>query len=235
MSDATPTARGPTTSVTSSSSSPRPCPTAWPSWPGGTRYTFRQFDERTNQVARTLLDLGLEPGAKVAMYSWNRAEWVEVFFGAFKARVVPINVNYRYVADELGTSSRTPTARCSSSSAVRPGGRRDPAEAPDAAGHHRHRGRLRRGRRRRAARLRRARRSPRRTGAVGNQRSSDDLYFLYTGGTTGMPKGVMWRHEDIFFAALSSALRRRSPRPEEIKEKGLPEDSPVPQHDRGAR
>ena len=68
---------------------------------GGTRYTFRQFDERTNQVARALLELGLEPGAKVAMYSWNRAEWADVFFGAFKARVVPINVNYRYVAHEL--------------------------------------------------------------------------------------------------------------------------------------
>ena len=45
---------------------------------GGTRYTFRQFDERTNQVARALLELGVEPGAKVAMYSWNRAEWADV-------------------------------------------------------------------------------------------------------------------------------------------------------------
>ncbi len=68
---------------------------------GPVRYTFREFDERTNQVARAFIDLGLEPGAKVAMYSWNRAEWAEVFFGAFKARVVPINVNYRYVAHEL--------------------------------------------------------------------------------------------------------------------------------------
>ncbi len=39
-------------------------------------------------------------------------------------------------------------------------------------------------------------------GATSAARSADDLYCVYTGGTTGMPKGVLWRHEDIFFAAM---------------------------------
>ena len=128
---------------------------------GGTRLTFREFDERTNQVARTLLDLGLEPGAKVAMYSWNRAEWAEVFFGAFKARVVPINVNYRYVAHELAYVLENSDAEvlifersfAPIVAEILPG-------LPNAEGHHRHRGRLRRGRRDRR-RLPRARSTPR--------------------------------------------------------------------------
>ncbi|HEY4398187.1 MAG TPA: AMP-binding protein, partial [Acidimicrobiia bacterium] len=68
---------------------------------GSARRTFAELDERANRIANHLLGLGLEPGAKVAVYGWNRAEWVETFFGAFKARHVPININYRYVADEL--------------------------------------------------------------------------------------------------------------------------------------
>jgi acyl-CoA synthetase (AMP-forming)/AMP-acid ligase II len=189
---------------------------------GEQRRTFRQFDERTNQVARALLGLGLEPGAKVAMYSWNRVEWPEVFFGAFKARVVPINVNYRYVADELRylldnsdsevlvfersfapvvaeilpdlPKVRTTIVLEDDSDADAGDARRwdDVVGAQDAS-------------------------------AIGNQRSDDDLYVLYTGGTTGMPKGVMWRHEDIFFAALSSAVGEISS-PEEITTRSLPEE-----------
>ena len=65
------------------------------------RADVRELDERANRAANHLLGLGLEPGAKVAIYGWNRAEWVESFFGARWARLVPININYRYVADEL--------------------------------------------------------------------------------------------------------------------------------------
>ena len=61
-----------------------------------------------------------------------------------------------------------------------------------------------------------------------NGRTGDDLYFLYTGGTTGMPKGVMWRHEDIFFAALSSALGAPIASPEEISQRSLPVEFALP-------
>ena len=189
---------------------------------GDERRTFREFDERTNQVARALLELGLEPGAKVAMYSWNRVEWPEIFFGAFKARTVPINVNYRYVADELryvldNSDSEVVVFERSFAPIVAeilpdlPGVRAtivledgSDADAGDALGWD--------------AVVDRQDTSP-----VGNQRSDDDLYFLYTGGTTGMPKGVMWRNEDIFAAALSAAVGEISS-PEEIATKSIPEE-----------
>jgi 3-oxocholest-4-en-26-oate---CoA ligase len=191
---------------------------------GDVRYTFAEFDRRTNQVARMLLDLGLEPGAKVAVYSWNRAEWAELFFGAFKARVVPININYRYVAHELeyvleNSDAEVLVFERSFAPIVDEIAPKLPklkhrivledgtdADAGDAGSYE-------------------ALVSDRAGDALGNQRSSDDLYFLYTGGTTGMPKGVMWRNEDLFFAALSSGLGPEPvTSPEQITERSLPED-----------
>ena len=67
---------------------------------GDRRLTYAQLDERANRFAHHLLDHGVEPGDKVGIYSWDRAEWVEAMLGAYKARAVPVNVNYRYVADE---------------------------------------------------------------------------------------------------------------------------------------
>ena len=194
---------------------------------GETRYTFAEFDRRTNQVARMLMAQGLEPGAKVAVYAWNRVEWAELFFGAFKARVVPININYRYVAHELEyvlensdseivifergfapivaeVAPKLPKLR---STIVMEDG--SDLDAGDAIGYH-------------------AAVDGQDDSAIGNQRSSDDLYFLYTGGTTGMPKGVMWRNEDIFFAALSSALTGPVTTPTELAERILPAEFALP-------
>ncbi len=191
---------------------------------GDVRHTFAEFDRRTNQVARMLLARGLEPEAKVAIYSWNRAEWAELFFGAFKARVVPININYRYVAHELSyvlensdaevivfergfadvVAEVSPDLPLLRSTVVLEDG--SDGDAGPALGYE-------------------AEVTSQPDGPLDLDRSSDDLYFLYTGGTTGMPKGVMWRNEDLFFAALSGGLGPVPiSRPEEIQERSLPED-----------
>src|SRR6476620_2812817 len=68
---------------------------------GDRRLTYRDLDERANRVAHYLRDVGVLPGQHVGIYSFNRAEWMESMLGCFKARAVPINVNYRYVVEEL--------------------------------------------------------------------------------------------------------------------------------------
>ncbi|HEX5096678.1 MAG TPA: acyl-CoA synthetase, partial [Acidimicrobiia bacterium] len=170
---------------------------------GDRRLTFQQLDERANRFANYLRDVGVRPGDHVGIYAFNRAEWVEAMFGCFKARAVPINVNYRYVPDELRYlfDNADIVALVYEAefgphvASVLPGlpklqhlleledgtgtsspelGAVDYEQALASA-------------------------SPERSG---EERSADDLYILYTGGTTGMPKGVMWRQEDIFFAAM---------------------------------
>src|SRR5665811_842042 len=68
---------------------------------GDRRLTYRELDERANRVAHYLRDVGVVPGQHVGIYAFNRAEWVESMLGCFKARLVPVNVNYRYVVEEL--------------------------------------------------------------------------------------------------------------------------------------
>ncbi len=68
---------------------------------GERRLTFAELDAHANRVAHYLRDVGVRPGQHVGIYAFNRAEWVEAMFGCYKARAVPINVNYRYVVDEV--------------------------------------------------------------------------------------------------------------------------------------
>jgi acyl-CoA synthetase (AMP-forming)/AMP-acid ligase II len=158
-----------------------------------------QFDARANALARRLLDAGLGKQAKVGAYLHNAPEYLETYFAAFKAGLVPVNTNYRYVADELVYlfdnadaeavvfhASFTPTVEQIRGALPRvklwiavaePG-----APAPEFAADYE---------------TIVARPSPRVTPPWG--RSGDDLLILYTGGTTGMPKGVMWRQEDLIF------------------------------------
>jgi fatty-acyl-CoA synthase len=189
---------------------------------GDARVTYAELDARTNRLARHFLAQGLQPGAKVGIYSWNRAEWVEAFIAAFKARLSPINVNYRYIAHELRylfdnadieslvfERSFAPTVaeilpdlpQITDLLVLEDGSAEDigtatPYEAALAA------------------------QSPE---PLDLERSSDDLYFLYTGGTTGMPKGVMWRSEDIYFAALTGFNPTPMAAPEEITGRLLPD------------
>jgi acyl-CoA synthetase (AMP-forming)/AMP-acid ligase II len=149
------------------------------------RLTFAELDQRSNRLAHHLAgNLGVGPGDHVGLHMLNGVEWVESMVACLKARAVPVNVNYRYVEDELRylyDDADLGVAVVAREFAGRvPPGRQlmvveDDYEPALAAA------------------------SPERDFG---SRSADDLYIIYTGGTTGMPKGVMWRQEDLFFAGL---------------------------------
>jgi fatty-acyl-CoA synthase len=191
---------------------------------GERRLTYAQADERANRLAHHWAATGIGPGDHVALYLYNCTEYLEGMLAAFKLRAVPLNVNYRYGAEELRylladsdakavvfhrefapklTMVRSQLPRLTSFVVVD-----DPFE-PDAT-----RGALDElGATEYEAAL--DARSPARDFP---SRSADDVYILYTGGTTGMPKGVMWRAEDIFFAAFGGGNLGDVPitRPEEV-------------------
>ena len=158
----------------------------------GRHYSWTDFDDRAARLAGTMLEHGLGPDSKVALYLYNGNEYPEAQYAAFKVRGIPVNVNYRYTGDELAyilensdaeaiffdhtladrleaVRDRCPMLRL----AVQVGG----GEVPDwALGYEE---------------------------AVSADpmpridRSGSDLWFLYTGGTTGMPKAVMWDHTNL--------------------------------------
>src|SRR5690349_14302592 len=68
---------------------------------GDRRLTYAEADARANQLAHALAARGIGPGDHVALYLYNGTEYIEAMLAAFKLRAVPINVNYRYVEDEL--------------------------------------------------------------------------------------------------------------------------------------
>ena len=153
---------------------------------GDRRLTYAALDERANRLADHLAGAGIGPGDHVAAYLYNGTEFVETMLAAFKLRAAVVNVNYRYVATELAYLLPTPTPRRSSTT---PGSRRRWPRSrricrSSALGW----------RRRASYEEALAGASPARPEIA---RTGDDLYLLYTGGTTGMPKGVMWRHDDI--------------------------------------
>ncbi|MEU9840158.1 acyl-CoA synthetase [Actinomadura sp. NPDC048032] len=168
---------------------------------GAERRTYRQLSERASRVGHHLAEAGVRPGEHVAILAYNRAEWIEAMLGAFKIRAVPIPVNFRYVAAELRhvladsdsvalVGERSLLARVEEIRGELPALRHvvvledgSAAEIPGAVEYEKAL-----------------------AGAAPDddfpERSSDDRYIMYTGGTTGYPKGVEWRCEDIFFGAL---------------------------------
>jgi acyl-CoA synthetase (AMP-forming)/AMP-acid ligase II len=165
---------------------------------GDRHWTWREFDRRADGVAHHLLARGARHQDKVAQYLFNGPEYLETVFACFKASLVPVNTNYRYADDELVYiwdnsdavavvfhATFVPTiervrARCPKVATwlwVDDASHPCPewAEPYETAAAHPP-----------AARV-----------SAPEGRSGDDLYFLYTGGTTGMPKGVMWRQDDL--------------------------------------
>lgn len=158
--------------------------------------TFAELEDRANRLAHYLLEHGVQPGDKVGIYSRNTIEAVESMVAIFKARAVMVNVNFRYVENELQyifensdmvalIHERRYTDKVAG---VRPKVPQlktvlvvdDGTEAPTAEGSVDYEAAL-------------AESSGERDFG---DRSSDDIFMIYTGGTTGLPKGVMWRHED---------------------------------------
>ncbi len=173
------------------------------------RLTWGEVTERTRRLANALIDGGLgchterselanwESGQDhLAIYLHNGNEYLECMLGAFKARVAPFNVNYRYVADELRYLLRDAGARAIVvQSAFAPTLAevlndvptvRLVLQVPDASGHPLLPGAV-------WYEDALAQASPQKPAVTW---SPDDLYILYTGGTTGMPKGVLWRNGD---------------------------------------
>jgi len=191
---------------------------------GDRRLTFAEEDARATRLANALAERGVGPGDHVACYLYNSIEYLEVMLAAFKLRAVPINVNYRYVEDELRylfddadtcavVFHREFAPKLAAIAPALPALRTFVAvdDGTPAA----------------PASLAAVDYEPALAAASADRRfsarSGDDLYILYTGGTTGMPKGVMWRHEDVFFGAMGGAGGGGKPitTPEEIAERCL--------------
>ena len=166
---------------------------------------------RTNNLARALLDDGARPDEKIALYLRNHPAYLEGTIAGFKARQVHVNVNYRYAAEEVryileNSDASTVVFGREFSPIVRaiqprlPGVRRwlvvDDDSAEPLPGF---------------ARVFEVLAETGSGEPLSMQRSPDDLFFIYTGGTTGMPKGVMWRQDALRRALINPALVEQVP------------------------
>lgn len=176
---------------------------------GTRRFTYGELDERANRLAGHLQSRGVGAGDTVGLQLYNGPEYVEGFFAACKLRAIPFNINYRYVADELRYLYDNAALSALLYSKPLAG-----VVQPLLPGFPGVKVLLESGEAYEAAL---AAASPEYDVP---QRSDDDLSLLYTGGTTGRPKGVMWPHKSLFFGALGGGgfFRKEGPirRPEEI-------------------
>ncbi|MCY4427687.1 MAG: acyl-CoA synthetase [Halieaceae bacterium] len=170
---------------------------------GAQRASYGQLEQRANQLAHHLAARGVEAGSHVGLYMYNCNEYLEAMLACFKLRAVPVNINYRYVQDELAyIFNNANLVACVHHREFTPHIAEVLEQAPDLAtfvavedG------------------------SKASLGSIGSveyesslvgqsaerdfgERSGEDIFLLYTGGTTGKPKGVMWPHKSLFFAAM---------------------------------
>ncbi|MFB6874344.1 acyl-CoA synthetase [Streptomyces sp. NPDC056323] len=185
------------------------------------RLTYAELDAAANRLAHHLIEAGITPGEHLGLHLYNGVEYLQTVLACLKARIVPVNVNYRYVEEELiylyrdadlaalvfdaefdervaAAAPKAPGLR----HLVRVGVPEAGVRGPDAV----------------AFTDAEASGSPERGFPP---RSPDDQFIIYTGGTTGMPKGVMWRQEDLFFSGLGGGAPTGEPvkSPQELAER----------------
>ncbi len=159
----------------------------------GRDHTFADFADRAARLAAALVAAGVGPGDKVACYLYNGAAYLETVFAAMKIGAVPVNANYRYTQDELSSllrdadaaalvfsgelagnvthaAAHVPTLRLLVRVGAGPGGPDVPELEPLLATT-----------------------EP----LPARPRPGSDQLFMYTGGTTGRPKGVIWQQKDL--------------------------------------
>lgn len=187
------------------------------------RLTYAQLDAAADRLAGHLYDSGVRPGAHVGLHLYNGVEYLQSLFACLKIRAVPVNVNYRYVEDELAylyddadlvalvfdasftarvaaALPRAPQLRHLVRVGTAPASAPEPHIAPVAFAEAEASGPA---------------------GRAAGRRSGDDRIVIYTGGTTGLPKGVVWRQEDLFFSGLGGGAPTGEPvkRPGELAER----------------
>ncbi len=169
---------------------------------GAVRRTYAELEARANRLAAVLAGAGVGAGDHVGVHLRNGVEYLEAMLAAYKLRAVPININHRYVAGELrhlyddaglvatvvhdDLLERVREVRDPQQLALVLAVADGSSPLEPLEGEVRYEDAL-------------AGASPER---VERDRSGDDRYIIYTGGTTGMPKGVVWRIEDAFFACV---------------------------------
>ena len=192
---------------------------------GSTRLTYKELDARSNKAANALKKIGIKKGSHIGIYAFNCIEWLEIMLGAYKLCAIPININYRYVEEELkylidnadieaifyqkqfstklnNIKNDLPLLKDFVSI-------NDGTDSSDIVENNLDF-----------------------EGLIANEsesrltveRSGDDQYILYTGGTTGMPKGVMWRMEDVLMTlggGIDAVTGERYPTPEAFADKCL--------------
>lgn len=164
--------------------------------------TWRDFDARSNRIARALFAAGLKPGDRVAILARNITEFIEIVAATYKARMSWVNINYRYTSSEveyvLADSQskalffqeefreivKPVQAALPQLALVAPIGSDGAYEALAGEGD---------------------------ASPLGIERSPEDCYMLYTGGTTGKPKGVVWRMGDARAVQLESPTIKAPP------------------------
>ena len=161
---------------------------------GEQQLSFAELNTRANQLGNALRDKGIKRGDNVGVQLYNSAEYLETFFACMKIGAVPVNINYRYVAHELkylytnldlqalvygadfDAEVQKAVADAPNVKLAVPVGGTDQAYETLLAGGDK--------------------------SLSDPDRSENDHYILCTGGTTGMPKGVVWTHKAVFMAAL---------------------------------